>query len=169
MGKLFLLFCFLSFGYNNISAQNKTSASASTSATIVTAVGTYQTAAMNFGKFTSAGVASKIRLSCEGLQATKGKINLIDQQGCAAAIFNVMGDNSTYSVSLSFDPLLINTADNKESMKIDLYKIDLSTQGNIHSEKMETITLGADLEIGSAQMNGNYRPVNPYYLTVNFN
>lgn len=169
MDKIIFLFCFLSLGFNNISAQHKATASASTSATIVTAVGTYKTAAMNFGKFSSTGEASKIRLSCDGLQVTNGKVNIIDQQGCAAAIYNVMGDNSTYSISLSYDPLLINTADKTASMKIDLFRIDPATQGNINNDRMDSITLGADLELGSKQMTGNYRSLNPYYLTVNFN
>lgn len=167
MGKLFFLFCILSLGYNNISAQHK--ATASTSVTIITAVGTNKSAELDFGKFVSAGVASKISLSCDGLLTTNGNVKISDQNRCAAAMFKVSGDNSAYSISLSFDPLLIHTADKKESMKIDLYRIQLPSQGNLNNDRMETIALGADLEIGATQLAGKYKSNNPYYLTVNFN
>ncbi len=169
MGKLFFLLCISIVVSNNSNAQLKATATASTSAIIITPVGTQQFAEMEFGKFKATAEKSTINLSCDGILVTKGKVNMIDQNGCAAAFFNIGAENSSYTISLNYDNELINSTNDNEKMKIDLYSINMPSLVNKKMKVTETIAVGATLEIGSEQQHGNYRAANPYYLTVNFN
>ena len=168
MRKLFYLFILIWIMSSELYAQP--TATSSVTATIILPVGTQQSTEMEFGKFSAIGIASEVKLFRDGLQIVKGKIKLDNQSDGAAAIFNVTDINlCAYSVTLAYDPVIINKKYQRETMGIDLYRINMPPMKNNTKESSTIIAIGANLRIAPAQLPGTYFSTNPYYLTVNYN
>lgn len=132
-------------------AQLTASATATVSANIVSPVGATKMEDMSFSRFSIA----------------TGKPTEISQN-VEPALFNIIGDPGSYSISLQTDPIEIKRKDGKETIKINSFTI-LPLLQNKAKAGTRTLAIGATLNLSKTQAEGTYVSLTPYTVTVDFN
>ena len=152
------------------SAQQTSSASANTSATIIQPIAIVKSADLSFGNVavhsTNAGT---VALSTGGGRTAGGGVTLPATTGTVtAAEFEVTGaPNYTYSISL---PSSVTLDDNNaHTMTVNTFVSNPATTGTLDGSGEQTISVGATLQVAGGQAPGTYESDTDFQVTVNYN
>ena len=152
---------------HEVSAQS--TANATASATILTAISITKTVDMNFGNISvQAATGGTVILSVAGVRSTTGGVTLPATGGTVtAASFTVGGEGAyTYSITLPLTPHTISSSAN--NMTVTAFLSNPSGTGTL-TAGTQTLTVGATLNIAAAQANGLYTSETGFNVTVNYN
>jgi hypothetical protein len=168
MTKFFALaIVMFAFSFSTFAQVNAT---ATASATIITAIQISNAADMDFGNVAVSGVAGTVILTPAGGRSTTGGVTLPVVTGTVtAAAFDVAGQaNFTYSITL---PAAATTIDDGggNTMTVDTWTSNPTPTGTLDVTGNETLTVGATLNVGASQASGTYTSATPFTVTVNYN
>ena len=154
---------------NSSFAQATTSASAS--ATIITPITIVKTVDMNFGNVAvSASLAGTVVMDPAGVRTTGGGggVTLPATAGTvAAASFTVSGQASyTYAITL---PTTCTISSSGNTMIVNGFISNPATTGALSAGGVQTLTVGATLNVSAAQASGVYTNATGVPVTVNYN
>ena len=145
-------------------------ATASTTATILTPIAITKTVDMNFGNIAvSPTIAGTVVLPTSGVRTLTGGVTLPVVTGTVtAATFNVTGDGtSTYSITLPSAAITLNGVPSG-TMTVQNFVSNPSGTGTL-TAGAQTIKVGATLNVGAAQAAGTYTNAAGLFVTVNYN
>jgi hypothetical protein len=171
MKKIILIFLatILVAGLSN-KAMAQATASATATATIVTPIAITKTVDMNFGNVAVTGTAGTVVLTPAGTRSVTGGVTLPATAGTvAAASFNVTGQGVyTYAITLPSTDYTITRASGSETMTVNTFTSTPSGTGAL-TAGAQTLTVGATLNVGVAQVAGVYTNATGFDVTVNYN
>lgn len=145
------------------------SATASTSATVITPIAISKTVDMNFGSIAvSPTIAGTVVLAPAGTRTKSGGVTLPAVTGTVtAAAFNVTGlGTSTYSITLPSTITLNGPA--SATMTVNAFASTPSGTGTL-TAGAQTVQVGGTLNVGAAQAAGTYTNTTDLTVTVNYN
>lgn len=150
-----------------LSAQE--TATATSSATILTPISIDQNADMNFGNVAvQSSTAGTVILTAAGARSTTGGVTLPTTAGTvAAASFTVSGEDG-YSFAITLPSSAHTIASGANTMTVTSFNSSPSAVGTL-TGGTEDITVGATLNVGAAQPSGSYVSGTPFNVTVNYN
>ncbi len=147
-------------------------ATASTSATIITPIAISKTVDMNFGNVAvSATLAGTTVLAPAGTRTTGGAggVTLPATTGTVtAASFNVTGQGN-YSYIITLPGTVAITDGSTHNMNVTNFTSSPSGTGLLSSGGAQTLTVGATLNVAAAQTAGTYTNATGVPVTVNYN
>ncbi|MEJ1223884.1 DUF4402 domain-containing protein [Sediminicola sp. 1XM1-17] len=149
-------------------ASAQDSATASTTAEIITPISIVNAADMNFGTLAAAPTTGTVVLGTDGSRSSTGGVTL-STSGTAstAASFTVTGEaNSTYSLTL---PSSITLSGPTSTMTVDTFISSPATQGTLNGSGSSTVNIGATLNVGANQADEVYTNAADLTVTVNYN
>ena len=154
---------------NSSFAQATTSAAAS--ATIITPITIVKTVDMNFGNVAvSASLAGTVLMTPAGVRTAGGAggVTLPVTAGTvAAASFTVSGQASyTYAITL---PSSCTISSSGNTMTVNGFTSNPATTGALSAGGVQTLTVGATLNVAAAQASGVYTNATGVPVTVNYN
>lgn len=170
--KLLIALAFITLGFTaQLSAQS--SATATSSATIVTPIGIAQVVDMNFGNIavtSSGGTVVLPAASGTPTRSATGGVTLPVVPGTVkAAEFTVTGENDyTYDVTLPSGDHTIKHSGNVETMIVNAFTKDAGA-GTLSGSGSQTIYVGATLNVSAEQLAGTYISESAFTVTVNYN
>jgi hypothetical protein len=144
-------------------------ATASTSATIITPIAITKDVDMNFGNIAvSPTLGGTVVLPTSGPRTKTGGVTLPVVTGTVTpASFTVTGEgNSTYSITLPSSAITLTSG--AASMTVENFISSPSNTGQLSSGTQE-IKVGATLNVGAAQAAGTYSNESGLFVTVNYN
>lgn len=146
-------------------------ATASTSANIITPISITKTADMNFGNIAvSATIAGTAAMTPAGVRSTGGAggVTLPATTGTvSAASFTVSGQGSyTYAITLPSSATLTSLG---HTMTITSFTSSPSATGLLAPGGTQTLTVGGTLNVAAAQSAGTYTNATAVPVTVNYN
>ena len=150
-------------------AAAQSTANATATATILTAISITKTVDMNFGNISvQAATGGTVILSTAGVRSTTGGVTLPATGGTVtAASFTIGGEGAyTYSITLPTTPHTISNAAN--TMTVTAFLSNPSGTGTL-TGGAQTLTVGATLNVSAAQANGLYSSETGFNVTVNYN
>ena len=145
-------------------------ATASTTATIITPIAITKTVDMNFGNIAvSPTIAGTVVLPTTGARTLTGGVTLPVVTGTVtAASFNVTGEGtSTYSITLPSAAITLNGTPSG-TMTVQNFVSTPSGTGAL-TGGAQVIKVGATLNVGAAQTAGIYTNAAGLFVTVNYN
>jgi hypothetical protein len=144
-------------------------ATASTSATIITPIAITKDVNLNFGNVAvSPTLGGTVVLPTSGARTKTGGVTLPVVTGTVTpASFTVTGEgNSTYSITLPSSAITLTSASG--SMTVENFISNPSNTGTLSNGTQE-IKVGATLNVGAAQPAGTYTNQSGLFVTVNYN
>jgi len=144
-------------------------ATASTSATIITPIAITKDVDLNFGNVAvSPTLGGTVVLPTSGARTKTGGVTLPVVTGTVTpASFTVTGEgNSTYSITLPSSAITLTSASG--SMTVENFVSNPSNTGTLSNGTQE-IKVGATLNVGAAQSAGLYSNESGLFVTVNYN
>ena len=147
-------------------------ATAAASATIITPITITKTVDMNFGNVAvSATIAGTAVLAPAGTRTTGGAggVTLPATVGTVtAATFTVAGQASyTYAITLPSTATITDAS--SHTMTVNGFTSSPSATGLLSSGGVQTLTVGATLNVAAGQMAGTYTNASGVPVTVNYN
>ena len=152
-----------------ISTFAQVSATANTSATVITPIAISKTVDMNFGSIAvSPTVAGTVVLATGGTRTKTGGVTLPAVTGTVtAAAFTVSGlGTSTYAITLPTSIVLNGTPSG--TMTVNTFVSNPSGTGALTAGS-QTLQVGGTLVVGAAQAAGTYTNTTDMTVTVNYN
>jgi len=148
----------------------QSTATATSSATIITPILLTKTVDMNFGNVAVTASGGSVILTPAGTRTKTGGVTLPVVAGTVtAASFDVTGEgSSTYSITLPSADLTITRQTGTETMTVNAFTSTPSVTGTL-SGGAQTINVGATLNVAAAQVAGLYVSLTPFEVTVNYN
>ncbi len=146
-------------------------ATASSSATIVAPIGIAQSVDMNFGNVATNSIGGTVVLTTGGSTSITGGLTLPANTGTiTAAAFEVTGEaNYTYTISLTMGAIILqDDAGTQNQMTVDNFVSNPDATGALTSG-VQTINMGATLNVADGQAAGVYRNSGGLTVTVNYN
>lgn len=145
------------------------SASAPTSATIVTPISILKNTNMSFGNVAVSSTAGTVVLAPASTRTKTGGVTLPVTAGTVtAAQFTVSGQAGyTYTITLP-NTLTITKATTLETMSVDTFTSTPTPTGTLTSGS-EVVLVGATLNVGASQVAGLYENTTGFAVTVNYN
>ena len=168
MKKVFVL-AIVAFGFAASSFAQVT-ATASTTATILTPIAITKTVDMNFGNIAvSPTVGGTVVLPTTGVRTLTGGVTLPVVTGTVtAATFTVTGEGtSTYSITLPSSAITLN-GPSSATMTVQSFVSTPSSTGTLTAGTQQ-IKVGATLNVAAAQAAGSYTNASGLFVTVNYN
>ena len=152
----------------SVKSFSQVSATATTSATIVTPITISKTVDMNFGNVAVSATPGTVILAPAGTRTLTGGVTLPAVTGTvAAASFTINGLASyTFSITLPVAPLTISSGGN--NMTVNAFTSNPSLPGTL-SGGTATLKVGATLNVSANQAAGAYVSATPFSITVNYN
>lgn len=150
-----------------VSAQ--TSASATASATILTAISITKTVDMSFGNISvQASTGGTVILTPAGARSVTGGVTLPATAGTVtAASFTIGGEGSyTYAITLPGTAHTITSGSN--NMTVTAFTSTPSGTGTL-SSGAQTLAVGGTLNVAAGQPYGSYTSETGFNVTVNYN
>ncbi len=151
-----------------IHGQSYYTASASTGVDIIELVGTGKSGELITGSFYSGKEKRIVTLNSNGIQL-KEKSHVSTTGTATIPTFEVFSTHQAYAITYSFDPLINNRLDEKETIRIEsltIFPVKEFKDGVLVSDKY---SIGTTLQLAPNQAAGQYRSGNLYKITVNFN
>ena len=149
-------------------AQTGVSASAATSATIITPIAISKTADMSFGNIAINNNAGTVVLAPAGTRSATGGVTLPSTTGSiSAASFSVTGA-SGYTFSITLPSSVTLTGSESGSMVVNSFTSTPSSSGTL-SGGAATVLVGATLNLEASQAAGTYTNASDLVVTVNYN
>jgi ABC-type oligopeptide transport system substrate-binding subunit len=146
-------------------------ATASSSATIVAPIGIAQSVDMNFGNVATNSTGGTVVLTTGGSTSITGGLTLPANTGTiTAAAFEVTGEaNYTYTIELTMGAIILqDDAGTQNQMTVDNFVSNPDATGALTSG-VQTINMGATLNVADGQAAGVYRNSGGLTVTVNYN
>ncbi|MFB0903113.1 MAG: DUF4402 domain-containing protein [Nonlabens sp.] len=146
-------------------------ATASSSATIVAPIGIAQSVDMNFGNVATNSIGGTVVLTTGGSTSITGGLTLPANTGTiTAAAFEVTGEaNYTYTIELTIGAIILqDDAGTQNQMTVDNFVSNPDATGALTSG-VQTINMGATLNVADGQAAGVYRNSGGLTVTVNYN
>ncbi len=146
-------------------------ATASSSATIVAPIAIAQSADMNFGNVATNSIGGTVVLTTSGSTSITGGLTLPANTGTVtAAAFEVTGEaNYTYTIALTMGAIILqDDAGTQNQMTVDNFVSNPDATGALTSG-VQTINMGATLNVADGQAAGVYRNSGGLTVTVNYN
>ncbi len=161
------------YSVNEIKGQSVVSESANGDifAEVIPVFSAREASPLNFGKFNPGPQGGEIILSPESYAIVLGSVYQGESKHTAASFF-VSGDiNTTYSVSLPRNPILLTNINSSKTMEVDEW-ISVPSEGigtGLLQNGFQMVYIGATLKIGSLNENpvGIYQ--GSYTITFDFN
>ena len=144
-------------------------ATASTTATIITPIAIEKDVDMNFGNIAvSPTLGGTVVLPTSGARTKTGGVTLPVVTGTvSAASFTVTGEgNSTYSITLPSSAITLTSPSG--TMTVENFVSTPSNTGALNNGSQE-VKVGATLNVGAAQPAGTYTNESSLFVTVNYN
>ena len=144
-------------------------ATASTTATIITPIAITKDVDMNFGNIAvSPTLGGTVVLPTAGARTQTGGVTLPVVTGTVTpASFTVTGEgNSTYSITLPSSAIILTGPSG--TMTVENFVSTPSNTGTLNSGTQE-VKVGATLNVGAAQPAGTYTNESGLFVTVNYN
>ena len=144
-------------------------ATASTTATIITPIAITKDVDMNFGNIAvSPTLGGTVVLPTAGARTQTGGVTLPVVTGTVApASFTVTGEgNSTYSITLPSSAITLTSANG--TMTVENFVSNPGNTGTL-SNGTQVVKVGATLNVGAAQPAGTYTNAAGLFVTVNYN
>lgn len=147
----------------------QSSATATSTATIVTPISITKTVDMNFGNIAVNSSSGTVVLSPEGARSSTGGVTLPGTSGTVtAASFDVTGEGAyTYAITLP-SSVTITRNSGAEIMTVNAFTSTPSATGTL-TAGAQTLTVGATLNVGASQVAGTYVSGTAFTVTVNYN
>lgn len=165
---LFFLAIVMVAGFSNRAAAQAT-ASATATAIIVAPITLTKTVDMNFGNVAVIGSGTVVLTPASTRTATGGVTLPVTAGTVAAASFDVGGEGVyTYAITLPSTDYTITRASGTETMTVNTFTSTPSGSG-ILTAGSQTLTVGATLNVGAAQVAGTYTNATGFDVTVNYN
>ena len=140
-------------------------AAANAGATLVSAISISNTTSLGFGQFVASGSTGTLVMTPASARSATGGATLGNAAGASAASFNVTGQASaTYAITLPASAILASGGNN---MTVNTFTSSPSGTGALSVGGAQTITVGATLQVGINQAQGNYSITFP--VTVAYN
>jgi len=167
MYKIFLFISFLLAVNLRISGQ--ISATATAAATFVLPVGTENSFNLMKGSFKPGMEPGIVEINYNGKNLTdKVRLSSVAEK-VELPSFRVVSDQSIYSITFSYDPVIINESASNESIRIESLEILKEKKSNNEEIKSEKYSIGASIRIGPSQIPGFYSANSPCAVTINYN
>jgi len=166
--KNLLIIAALLLGFTTASLAQVT-ATASTSATIITPIAITKDVDMNFGNIAvSPTLGGTVVLPTTGVRTKTGGVTLPVVTGTVTpASFTVTGEgSSTYTITLPTSAITLTSPSG--TMTVDNFISTPSTTGTLSSGTQE-VKVGATLNVAAAQAAGTYTNASGLFVTVNYN
>jgi len=162
-----VLIAMIAFGANSFGQTQQASATAHTTATIVTAIAIQNTTDMNFGHIAVGDQAGTVVLTPSSTRTATGGCSLPATTGTvSAAQFTVTGA-SDFDFTI-FLPSSVTLDDNNgNSMTVDLFTSNPSGTGTLSGGTAD-VYVGGTLHVGANQVSGIYESDNDFTLTVQY-
>ena len=146
------------------------SATATSTATIVTPIAIERVTNMNFGNVAVNASGGTVILSPESTRTFTGGITLPVVTGTVtAASFNVSGQaDYTYSISLP-SSVTLTRATGTETMEVDHFSSTPTPTGKLSGAGAQVLNVGGTLNVTGSQVAGVYTSLTPFTVTVNYN
>ncbi|MEO8174664.1 MAG: DUF4402 domain-containing protein [Sediminibacterium sp.] len=151
------------------SVNAQSTANATATANILTAISISKTLDMNFGNVSvQAATGGTVILSPLGIRSTTGGVTLPATSGTVtAAAFVVTGEGSyVYTITLPVTPHTI--SDGANTMTVTAFLSAPSGTGTL-TAGTQTFTVGGTLNVAAAQVKGTYTSEAGFAVTVNYN
>jgi hypothetical protein len=145
---------------------------ASCSATIVTPINLVKLDDLHFGNIAIGNSIGSVQLNPEGTRTVTGGATLPSVSGTvSAAEFTVFGmEGYSYSVLLPSSVIITNTTGTgSETMLVDMFVSNPSSNGTLGTNGSETLDIGATVHVSGNQPYGNYISPTPFEVTVAYN
>ncbi len=143
------------------------SATSPANATIVQAISLSNTLSLEFGDIAAGTVASVVRVDTAGLRTLQsGDATLVSGGTVRAASFDATGTNNAgYDITLPASLIISDGGGN--NMTVDTFTHSAGATPNLGAGGADTFTVGADLQVGAAQVANTY--TGTFTVTVNYN
>jgi hypothetical protein len=143
-------------------------ATASTTATIVTPIGISKAVDMNFGNIATNGAVGTVVLSTSGTRTPSGGVTLPATAGTVtAASFSVTGSGTyTYTISLPASPITL--AGTTAGVTAGTFVSNPAATGAL-TAGAQTVLVGATLNLPVSVVAGSYTNAAGLTVTVNYN
>lgn len=153
------------------SSFGQASATATSTATIVTPISIAKDIDMNFGNVAVTATPGTVILTPISTRSITGGTTLPVVTGTvAAASFTVTGMPAyTYAITLPSTDLTITRQTGVETMIVNAFTSSPTPTGTIGAGGTQTLTVGATLNVAAAQVAGVYVSGTPFSVTVNYN
>ena len=170
MKKITLLTAIVMIALFSSNAFAQVSASAPTSATIVTPISILKDTDMNFGNVAVSSTAGTVILAPASTRTLTGGVTLPVTAGTVtAAQFTVSGQaDYTYAITLPATDLTITKATTLETMTVNAFTSTPTPTGTL-TLGSEVVKVGATLNVGASQVAGLYENATGFEVTVNYN
>jgi hypothetical protein len=149
-------------------AKAQSTATASTTAILVTPISIAKTTDMHFGTVAASGTAGTVVLDyADGRTATGGVTLPAGSTLQKTAVFTVTGEGTSgFSISIPGAPITLNSGGN--SMTVSGFTDDLGASSSLTAGSA-TIKVKATLNVGAGQASGTYTNASGLFVTVNYN
>ena len=153
----------------SISVNAQSTATASTTAVLVTPISISKTTDMHFGTVAASGTAGTVVLDYADGRTTTGGASLPSGSTTQkTAVFAVSGEgNSGFSISIPSSAITL-TGSVSGTMTVSNFVADLGASGTLVSGS-KTIKVKATLNVGAGQAAGTYTNASDLFVTVNYN
>ena len=151
-----------------VNACAQTSATASTTVTIVTPIGITKSVDMVFGNIATTTASGTVVLGTDGTRTPSGGVTLPSAAGTVtAASFSVTGSGSyTYTISLPSSPIVLSGA--TDGVTVGAFVSNPAPTGTL-SAGTQTVNVGATLIIPASTAADMYKNTSGLRVTVNYN
>ena len=148
--------------------QSFSRATASAAVEIIEPIGTGKSGELITGSFYSFKEKSIVTLNSYGIQVN-GKSNVSTTGNATIPTLQVFSSQQAYSITYSFDPLINNRRNEKETIRIESINIFPLNERKSEPFIKDQYSIGATLLMAPNQPPGLYTSGNPYLITVHFN
>jgi hypothetical protein len=147
----------------------QSTATASTTAVLVTPISIAKTTDMHFGTVAASATAGTVVLDyADGRTATGGASLPAGSTLQKTAVFDVTGEGTSgFSISIPSSPITL-TGSVSGSMTVSDFLADLGATGTLVGGT-KTIKVKATLNVGAGQVAGTYTNASDLFVTVNYN
>jgi hypothetical protein len=169
MIRISFFFILIILSGNNVFGQLPATATASTSVTIITPVGTENLDNVITGSFYRGKSTGTVELNPNIIGIEKGDGVTGQCEKAAMPSFHVVGGQFGYAITVLFDPLIINRNAVKETMRIESLSVIPVNESNPEQPGSGGFLIGAKFNVSPSQVAGYYSSPNPCAVTVHFN
>ncbi len=135
-------------------------------ATIIAPITITAVLTLEFGQIVTGAAASVVRISTAGARSLVSGNASLSGGTFRAATFDVTGEPSTtYAITLPAGAATLTSGG--DTMTVDTWVSNPTPTGTLSGGGTETISVGADLNIGASQASGAY--TGTYTMTVDYN
>ena len=149
------------------------SATASSTATIITPISIVKNVDMNFGNIAvSATVSGTVVLAPGGTRTTGGSggVTLPSTTGTVAAADFTVSGQATYTYAITLPTTTVTLSDGSgHTMSVATFTSNPSATGTLSGSGSQDLTVGATLAVTAAQTPGTYTNSTGVPVTVNYN